>query len=164
MTVTPHRLVAAGKWTEFVAYNKPGTIESVLKHLLQIRGDSVKVRGHQNVLNGCANRWRFTVPGEIPPTPDDKYFRNQLDYIWKKDFSYLGVNAITIPADALNFQDAVLPESTKEEIDLAKKTCPICKQKFKEAFMRGSHIFKGHYGATSACIAYGKSLREGDDY
>ena len=93
------------------------------------------------------------------------YCRNQLDYIWNKDFSSLGVNAITIPADALlNFPDADLPEPTKEEIDLAKRTCPICKEKFKNAWERGQHIFQGGYGAKAACIAFGTSLREGDGY
>jgi len=55
------------------------------------------------------------------------------------------------------------PEPTKEEIDLAKRTCPICDRAFKTAMLRGNHIFKGSHGATSACIAFGKSLREGDD-
>ena len=164
MTVTPHRLVAAGKWTEFVNYNDPSTIFSVLTNLLRIRGDPVHLRGTKNVCNGCANRWRWTVPGETCVGAGG-YCRNQLDYIWNKDFSSLGVNAITIPADALlNFPDADLPEPTKEEIDLAKRTCPICKEKFKNAWERGQHIFQGGYGAKAACIAFGTSLREGDGY
>ena len=102
---------------------------------------------------------RWTVPGEIPPDLDDKYFRNQLDYIWDKDFSYLGVNAITIPPDALNFPDAKLPEPTKDEIDLAKRTCPACNRVFQTAWLRSRHI-GGILGAKQACIAFGQSLRE----
>ena len=57
------------------------------------------------------------------------------------------------------------PEPTKEEIDLAKRTCPICQEIFKNAWVRGHHISGRGPSATPACIAFGKSLREeGDDY